>query len=271
MAERAGDGDRTGDGDRAGDGDRTEQVRSLTRGLAVIKALGGAPGGRTLSDVARDTGLTRAAARRFLRTLVELEYARTDGRQFTLTPRVLELGHAYLSGFRLADVAQPHLEALSAEVGESCSVSVLDGADVVYVARSAASRLMTVGIAVGTRFPAHATSMGRVLLAELPGPELDAHLSPLRPLTPRTETSPERLRTVLEGVRRAGWCIVDQELEIGLRAVAAPLRDRSGAVVAAANVSTAASRSTLDTVRRRLLPPLLATCARIQADVAALG
>lgn len=239
----------------------------------MIRALGNAPGGRTLSDVARDTGLPRAVARRFLHTLVDVEYARTDGRRFTLTPRVLELGHAYLSGFRLADVAQPHLEALSAAVGESCSVSVLDGAEVVYVARSAVSRLMTVGIAVGTKFPAYATSMGRVLLAELPGPEVDVRLGavPLPALTARTETSPERLRAALDGVRRAGWCIVDQELEPGLRAVAAPLRDRAGTVVAAANISTAASRSTLDAVRRRLLPALLATCARIDADVAALG
>ena len=230
-----------------------EHVRSLSRGLAVVRALGGAPGGRTLSDVARGTGLTRAAARRFLHTLVEL-------------------GHAYLSSFQLGDVAQPHLEALSAQVGESCSVSVLDGTDVVYVARSAVSRLMTVGIAVGTRFPAYATSMGRVLLAELPGPELDAHLAAadLRPLTARTETSPQRLRTVLDGVRRVGWCVVDQELEVGLRAVAAPLRDRTGRAVAAANVSTAAGRTTLDAVRRRLLPPLLAACARIEADFANL-
>jgi IclR family pca regulon transcriptional regulator len=249
-----------------------EHVRSLSRGLAVVRALGGAPGGRTLSDVARGTGLTRAAARRFLHTLVELGYARTDGRHFTLTPRVLELGHAYLSSFQLADVAQPHLEALSAQVGESCSVSVLDGTDVVYVARSAVSRLMTVGIAVGTRFPAYATSMGRVLLAELSGPERDEHLAAaeLRPLTARTETSPQRLHTVLDGVRRAGWCLVDQELEVGLRAVAAPLRDRTGTVIAAANVSTAAGRTTLDAVRRRLLPPLLTTCARIEADFANL-
>ena len=250
-----------------------ESVQSLGRGLAVIRALGDAPSGRTLSDVARDTGLTRAAARRFLHTLVELGYARTDGRQFALTPRVLDLGHAYLSSFRLADVAQPHLEALSAEVGESCSVSVLDGADVVYVARSAVSRLMTVGIAVGTRFPAYATSMGRVLLAELPEPALDAYLAstPLAALTPRTSTSPDRLRADLDAVRRAGWCIVDQELEIGLRSVAAPLRDRSGTVVAAANISTGAPRTTLDAVRRRLLPPLLATCTHIEADVRALG
>jgi IclR family transcriptional regulator, pca regulon regulatory protein len=250
-----------------------EGVRALSRGLAVIRALGNAPGGRTLSDVARDTELPRAAARRFLHSLVELEYARTDGKLFALTPRVLELGHAYLSGFQLADVAQPHLEALSAEVGESCSVSVLDGSDVVYVARSAVSRLMTVGISVGTRFPAYATSMGRVLLAELPPAALDAYLAatPLTALTPRTETSAAELRAVLDGVRRTGWCVLDQELEIGLRSVAAPLRDRTGTVVAAANISTAASRTTLDSVRRRLLPPLLRTCTRIEGDVASLG
>lgn len=240
-----------------------EEVRSLSRGLAVVRALG--PGARTLSDVARDTGLTRATARRFLLTLVELGYARADGRLFTLTPRVLELGHAYLAGIRLPDLAQPHLEALSTLVGESCSVSVLDGPDIVYVARSAVSRLMTVGIAVGTRFPAYATSMGRVLLAEAADPDL----GDLRRLTPRTETSPERLAAVLATVRRTGWCIVDQELETGLRAVAAPLRDRAGTAVAAVNISTAAGRTSLDAVRRRLLPPLLATCAAIETDLAA--
>ena len=143
-------------------------VQSLERGLAVIKAFDADDRSLTLSDVARKTGLTRAAARRFLHTLAELGYVRTDGRFFSLRPAVLELGYAYLSGLSLPEVAHPHMEELTARLHESTSISVLDGTSVVYVARVAAKRIMTVGINVGTRFPAHATSMGRVLLAHAP-------------------------------------------------------------------------------------------------------
>lgn len=245
-------------------------VRSLARGLAVLRAFGAGATELSLSDVARSAGLTRAAARRSLLTLVDLGYARTDGKLFSLTPRVLELGYSYLSGLPLAEVAQPHLEALSAEIGESCSVSLLDGPDIVYIARSAVSRIMTVRISVGTRFPAFATSMGQVLLADLSEPALADYLrtAALDPLTTRTAASADALRSKLDGVRRAGWSMVDQELEVGLRSVAAPVRDRSGTTVAAANVSTHAGRTTLDAVRRRLLPPLMAACGRIEADLA---
>ena len=213
----------------------THFVRSLERGLAVIRAFDAASPELTLSDVARATGLTRAAARRFLLTLADLGYVRSDGRQFSLTPRVLELGYAYLSGLSLPAIAEPHLERLVAEVHESSSVSVLDGEDIVYVARVPMSRIMTVSINVGTRFPAYATSMGRVLLAGLPADALDAYLAavPLRPLSPRTVTSADALRRELAKVRRQGWALVDQELEQGLRSVAAPIRDRGGETVAA--------------------------------------
>ena len=188
----------------------------------------------TLSEVAAATGVTRATARRFLLTLVRLGYVRTDGRFFSLTPRVLELGYAYLSSLSLPEVAEPHLEALVAEVNESSSVSVLDGDDVVYVARVPVSRIMTVAISVGTRFPAYATSMGRVLLAGLSRTELEAYLAmvTLERLTARTVATVGGLRAELAKVRSQGFALVDQELEEGLRAVAAPIRDRSGRVVA---------------------------------------
>jgi IclR family pca regulon transcriptional regulator len=250
-----------------------EYVQSLARGLAVIRAFDATSPELTLSDVARKTDLTRAAARRFLLTLVGLGYVRTDGRLFSLSPRILELGYAYLSSLSLPEVALPHLERLVAEVHESASVSVLDDGDVVYVARVPTARIMRVTIAIGTRFPAYCTSMGRVLLAWLSPDELDASLerSPLERLTPRTTTSPAALRVELDRVRAQGWAMVDQELEEGLRSIAAPIRDRSGRVVAAVNVSSHASRTTLEAVRRDLLPPLLATAARVEADLHATG
>src|SRR5919108_6184738 len=170
-------------------------VQSLERGLAVIRAFSAERPQLTLSEVARATGLDRAAARRFLLTLADLGYVHSDGRGFMLAPRVLELGYAYLSSISLPEVAEPHMERLVADVHESSSVSVLDGEDIVYVARVPTSRIMTVSINVGTRFPAYATSMGRVLLSQLPDDELEAYLErvELVPLSPRTVTSREAL------------------------------------------------------------------------------
>ena len=243
-------------------------VQSLQRGLAVIRAFDASHPELTLSEVAAATGVTRAAARRFLLTLAELGYVRSDGRMFSLTARVLELGYAYLSSLSLPEVAESHLEALVAEVNESSSMSVLDGADVVYVARVPVRRIMTVAISVGTRFPAYATSMGRVLLAGQPDDELDAYLATVRVrrLTPRTVATVAALRSELARVRAQGWALVNQELEEGLRAVAVPVRNRAGRVVAAVNVSAHASRTSLEAMRRDLLPPLLKAAARIEAD-----
>ncbi|GLW06036.1 IclR family transcriptional regulator [Microtetraspora sp. NBRC 13810] len=247
----------------------SEHVQSLVRGLAVIKAFSATTPELTLSEVARETGLTRAAARRFLLTLVGLGYVRTDGRLFALSPRILELGYAYLSSLSLPEVAEPHLERLVAEVHESASVAVLDGEDVVYVARVATTRIMRVAINIGTRFPAYCTSMGRVLLAGLPAGDLADYLerADLRRLTARTVTSATALGAELARVRAQGWALVDQELEEGLRSLAVPVRDRSGKTVAAVNISTHASRTTVASARRDLLPPLLATAARIEADL----
>ena len=244
-------------------------VQSLERGLAVIRAFDAAHPELTLSDVARSCDLTRAAARRFLLTLVDLGYVRTDGRLFSLTPRVLELGYAFLSSLTLPEIAEPHLEQLVAEVHESSSVSVLDGDDIVYVARVPTGRIMTVAINVGTRFPAYPTSMGRVLLAGLPAPAADAYLKRVRisRLTDRTVPTAAALRAELTRVRTDGYAIVDQELEEGLRSIAAPIHDRTGAVVGAVNVSVHASRATVAAMRRGLLPPLLAAAARIDADL----
>jgi IclR family pca regulon transcriptional regulator len=244
-------------------------VQSLERGLAVIRAFDAHHSELTLSEVARICDLTRAAARRFLLTLADLGYVRTDGRLFSLTPRVLELGYAFLSSLSLPEVAQPHLERLVGEVHESSSVSVLDGDDIVYVARVPTRRIMTVAINVGTRFPAYATSMGRVLLAHLRDEQIDAYLARVRleQLTDRTVGSVPVLRAELDRVRRQGYAIVDQELEQGLRSMAAPVRDRTGAVTAAVNVSVHASRTTVAVLRAKLLPPLLDAAQRITDDL----
>ncbi len=244
-------------------------VQSLDRGLSVIRAFDADSAELTLSDVAKITGITRAAARRLLLTLADLGYVRSNGRHFHLTPRVLELGYSYLSSISLTEVAEPHLESLVAKIRESSSIAVLDADDIVYVARVPTSRIMTVGINVGTRFPAYATSMGRVLLAGLPDDELDAYLKGLRPsrLSPRTLTTKDALRKEISKARSQGWAIVDQELEEGLRSAAAPIRDRDGAVVAAINVSAAAGRTSLQEIERKLLPPLLATAKQVEADL----
>jgi IclR family transcriptional regulator, pca regulon regulatory protein len=256
----------------AGDAERSgEYVRSLDRGLAVIRCFSARRPRLTISDVARETGLTRAAARRFLHTLESLGYVGNSGGQFYLRPRVLELGYAYLSSISVADIAQEHLLALAEELHESCSASVLDGHDIVYVARAQTNRIMTIALAVGTRLPAHATSMGRVLLAALPGDALTEYLRTveLKPLTDRTVTDPDRLRTELAEVRQRGFCIIDQELELGVRSVAVPVHDADGRTVAAVNASAHAARVRLDTLQRVFLPRLKDAAREIDRDLAA--
>ncbi|NLP83522.1 helix-turn-helix domain-containing protein [Microbacterium sp. CFH 90308] len=244
-------------------------VQSLARGLAVIRAFDAEHPELTLSDVARRADMPRAAAGRFLRTLEQLGYVRADERRFALTPRVLELGFSYLSAVSIPEIVQPHLERLSHEVDESVSAAVLDGADIVYIARVPTRRIMSVRITIGTRFPAYATSMGRVLLAGVPDTALDAVLeaSPLLTLTERTVTDRAALRAELVRVREQGWSLVDGELEPGLRSVAAAVHDRRGAVVAAVNVSTSATRDSVEHVRDAYLPRLLETCRAIDAEL----
>ena len=253
--------------DGSQDGD---YVQSLERGLSVIRAFDADHPQLTLSEVAAATGLSRAAARRFLHTLVRLGYMYNSNGRFSLRPRILELGYAYLSSLTLPEVAMPHLEELVEQVRESSSVSELDGEDVVYIARVPTKRIMTVAISVGTRFPAYATSMGRVLLADMPDEWLDGYLShvSLHHFTGHTITSPGELRQELRKIRARGWALVDQELEEGVRSIAAPVRDADGKAIAAVNISTHAGRRTLDGIVGDLLSPLLATTERIERDLA---
>jgi IclR family pca regulon transcriptional regulator len=252
------------------DGEQSRDfVQSLSRGLGVITAFGPDRQSMTLSDVARLTGLTRATARRFLLTLVGLGYMRTDGKFFSLTPHVLNLGFSYLSGLSLTEVAQPHVQDLASIVHESSSVAVLDGDDVVYVVRVPTKRIMTVAISVGTRFPAFATSMGRILLAGMPMDQLDVYLGrvDLVPLTKFTVTDPVRLHQILDEVRAQGFAVTDQELEEGLRSTAVPIRDANRNVIAAINLSAQATRVSLAQMRDELLPHLLETAHRIETDL----
>lgn len=257
----------------SGAGRGSDFVQSLDRGLAVIRAFGPGRERLSLSDVARETGLTRAAARRFLLTLVKLGYVRSDGREFSLRPRVLELGYAYLSGLAMPEIASPHLEELVARVRESSSISVLDGDHIVYVARVPTKRIMTVAISVGTRFPAYATSMGRVLLAGMAPADLDRYLAEadFESFTGRTVTDPDRLREIVREVAKQGYALVDQELEEGLRAIAAPIHGAGGAVTAAINVSAHASRVSMAAMRAELLPAMQETARRIEADLRSQG
>ncbi len=241
-------------------------VQSLARGLSVIEAMGSSPGPMTLSQAAAATGLSRAAARRLLLTLEELGYVSASGRNFSLTPRVLGLGYSYLASLPLTQVVQPPMERLVEAVHESCSVSVLDGHEIVYVARVPTKRIVTVNLSVGARLPAYVTSMGRVLLAALEPCDLDAYFARVEPAahTGRTVVGQVELRRILAQVARQGWALVDQEFTEGVRSMAVPLHDRSGRVVAAMNVSSA-SRTSRAQFQKDVLPPLMAAAAEIDA------
>ena len=246
----------------------TDFVQSLQRGLAVIRAFDAVNPTLTLSDVARLTGLPRAAARRFVLTLVDLGYIRVDGRQFRLSPQVLELGRPYLSSLTLPEIALPHLRDATNELRESSSLAVLDGTDIVYVAHAPAKRILSISITIGTRDVAFATALGRVLLAGQDDEWLDHYLATvdMPPITPRTITTPKKLRAELTRIRRQGWALVDQELEDGLRAIAAPIHDEHGNVIAAANFAVHASRWSNNAIRDTLLPRLLQTTTTINRD-----
>lgn len=252
-----------------GDSRDTDFVQSLARGLAVIRAFNAEHAELTLSEVSRRAEISPAAARRFLRTLETLGYVRSDDRRFALTPRVLELGFSYLSALSLPETMQPHLEGLSREVDESVSAAVLAGTEIVYVARVPTRRIMSIGITIGTRFPAATTSMGRVLLAELPDARVRELLAehPPEALTERTITDVDAVIDELTRVREQGWAIVDGELELGLRSLAVPVRGRDGGVAASLNVSTSATRDSLERLRDHHLPRALETAAAIEADL----
>ncbi|HEX4817156.1 MAG TPA: IclR family transcriptional regulator C-terminal domain-containing protein [Nonomuraea sp.] len=240
-------------------------LQSLARGLAVLVALG-VPGGATLADAARATGQPRATVRRAVQTLDRLGYVAADGSRFVLLPKVLELGYAHLSGRAFRAVVQPHLADLVARVHESASVAVLSGDDIVYLARVPTERIMSVDITVGTRFPAYATSMGRVLLAGQPEERLDG-ITP-EPLSRHTLTTAAELKAAVRQAAADGYALVDQELEEGVRSLAVPVRDRAGRVAAAVNVATHVSRATPADLVRNVLPALRETAARMEADLA---
>lgn len=242
---------------------------SLARGLTVLAAFGEGRDALTLTEVARTTGLARATARRALITLEHLGYVTVRDRAHHLTPRVLALGYPPLSVATLPQIAQPHLTALTGQVRDSASLAVLVGNDIQYTGRVATRRIMNVNITVGTRFPAHATSMGRVLLAARPAPERESRLArtPPHALTPYTVTGPDELRAALDRVLADGYALVDEELEVGLRSVAVPVHDRRGAVVAAVNVAMHSSSRTLEECVRDVLPRLRAAAGRIEADL----
>lgn len=240
-------------------------VQSFARGLAVIRAFNAERPAMTLTEVAEAAGLTRAGARRILLTLVQLGYVAAEGRQFRLTPRILELGFAYLTSMPFWDLAEPIMEQLTNEAHQSCSATVLDGTDIVYVLRIPTGRIMSINLGIGSRLPAYCSAMGRVLLAGLADAEIDAALarSELRAHTPLTVTDPAQLKAAILKVREQGWSLVDRELETGLVAIAAPIRDRSGRTVAALNLSGQAHLVTARQMQDELLPLLSRAAERI--------
>ncbi len=250
--------------------DEREYVQSLERGLAVLRAFGAERPRMTLSEMAVEVGIARATARRFLLTLVRLGYVGSDGKQFWLKAETLSLGYAYLSSLPWWQVAQPFMEEVSADLHESCSASVLEGGEIVYVARVPAKRIMSINLSLGSRLPAYATSMGRVLLAELSADALDSYFAEtkLKPLTGRTLSDEACLRQALSLCRKEGFALVDQELEEGLRSIAVPIRDRTGRAIAALNVSTPAGAVAKSEMTKRHLPALRQAAARITESLA---
>jgi len=243
--------------DEAAAGDR-DFVASLEKGLAVIEAFDASRPRLTLTEVAKLTGITRAGARRYLRTLTKLNYANFDGRYFSLNPRILRLGYAYLASTSHSLRLQPFLERISEQTGESSSAAMLDGDDIVYIARSATRRIMSIGLGVGSRLPAYCTSLGRAILAYQSPQEIEAYLRrvDLEPLTPKTMTDKGQFRAALEAVRAQGYSVVDEELEYGLRSIAVPLFQKDGSVTIALNISAQAARASVAEMEERLLPAL---------------
>ncbi len=247
-----------------------EFVQSLERGLKVITAFGHDRSRLTLTEVANNSQLTRATARRLLLTLEHLGYVGSEGSHYFLRPAVLQLGYAYLSALTISDIATIHLNPAADELHESCSASVLDGDSIVYIARASTTRIMSFTLSIGHRLPAISTSMGRVLLAALTDDELDKFLDSIEyaPRTPMGITSRGKMRAEIERVRDQGYSIVDQELEIGVRSVAVPVRDSRGSVVASVNASAHATRIDLDTMQSRFLPRIQEVARAIEADLA---
>ncbi|MBW0115901.1 IclR family transcriptional regulator domain-containing protein [Pseudonocardia abyssalis] len=245
-------------------------IEALARGLEVIAAFGPDRPSMSLAEVAAATGLARPTARRILITLDELGYVRSEGRGYALTPRVLDLGVAYVRSQGLWDVARPHMEKLGARTNESVSIAQLDGSDIVYVARVSVPKIVSLTVQIGTRFPALPTSLGKVQLAALPVDELEAVLAqPTRSgLTARWRPDRAERDAALREVRARGWALTDEQLTLGIRSVAAPLRDGSGRVIAGLNVNCHAAETTVDHLLGHHLPLLLQAAGEISADFA---
>lgn len=233
-------------------------MTSLARGLAVVQAFSDSRKPQTIANISQKTGIPRAAVRRCLHTLRELGYVDAELNNFSLRPKVLTLGYSYLSSTPLTVSAQPYLNNISRALNESSSLAVLEDDEVLYVARAATSRVMSVALNTGSRLPAYCTSLGRVMLAYLPADELDQYLArtKLRPMTEHTVTSVKRLREILAGVRQAGYAVNDEELELGLRSIAVPVRGASGKVLAALNVGAQAARVSVRQLEQEFLPVL---------------
>ncbi|HLZ64937.1 MAG TPA: IclR family transcriptional regulator C-terminal domain-containing protein [Aliidongia sp.] len=248
-------------------------VHSLARGLTVIRAFGVDAPQLTMSDVAKRTGLSRATVRRFLHTLIELGYVGLEGRFYALRPRILELGYAFLSSMPMWDAIQPTLQDVSSRLRANCSAGLLDGHEVVHVARAGRADPLAVSIGVGTRLPAFHTAMGRVLLAALPAAERERRLAKadLRAYTPLTITDPQHLLSELDAVADRGWAIVDREFEPGLIALAVPMRNRAGKTVAALITSARATRLDAATMRNDHLPVLQDACERLTPALHLMG
>lgn len=242
---------------------------SLARGLLVLQAFEHEPK-LTIGTAAALTGLPRPTARRCLYTLEQLGYLAAQDGAWRLRPRLLSLARAYLSSSRFAEAAQPHLDRLRDTLGESCSIGVLDGGEVVYIARAETRRIISIALQVGSRLPAYCTSMGRVLLAALPEDARAAWLcgAPFSARTPFTHTSAADLGAEIAAVAAQGYALVDQELELGLRSIAVPVRDPEGRVVAALNVGSAASRAEPSDLVRSVLPPLQAAAEALREAAA---
>jgi IclR family transcriptional regulator, pca regulon regulatory protein len=252
----------------AGRGHGPDFVEALARGLDILAAFGADHRAMSLSEVAASAGLARPTARRLLLTLEELGYVRSAGGVFELTPKVLNLGMAYVSALGLWDIARPHLEALVARTGESSSMAQLDGSDIVYVARVSVPKLIALRVDIGTRFPAVQTSQGKVLLAALPPDQVAAALAqPSRSgLPPYIGRSDGQLRDELAEIRARGWALADEELAPGVRSVAVPVRDGTGTVRAAMNVTVHAAETTTQRLLHDHLPALLTTAGEISAE-----
>ena len=248
---------------------RTDSVQSIKRGMDVIKAFNLGHPRMTLSQISQITGLTRATSRRFLLTLTELGYIGNDDRYFYLQPKLLELGYSYLTSLSFDDVVQKHLNILAGSLQESASASVLEFPNIVYVARASINRVINIGLSVGSKLPAIQTSMGRVMLSQLPPKTLDDYLVGTKPIltTEYSLKTMKEIRSEILKVSQQGWCLIDQELELGLRSIAVPIGTHINNIFAAINIAVPASRVSVKQIKEHILPELLATAQSINKEI----